>query len=134
MKFEQHGHYPFRVTLEQTDALGLIHNSVVFRLFEVAELEWFRKLGIHWLEFPDHIFPRIKVEAEFLKPLRFDDVCILKSFVTNVKSCKVILEHEIYSSEMLMIRGRIEFAALNKKTFSPVILPEKMSTILNQNR
>ncbi len=129
------GEYTFRVTLEQTDALGLIHNSVVFRLFEVAELEWFRELNIHWLEFDDVCFPRIKVNAEFLRPVRFDDHCVITTKVVSLKAARVLLSHEIRNSEHgnVMIRGTVEFACVSKDTFRPQVLPEKMRTILNSN-
>ncbi len=127
---DNYGVYRFRVSLEQTDAIGVIHNSVVFRILEVAEIEWFRELGIHWLEFEDCFFPRTKVGAEFLMPLRFDDMCEVHVKVVRVRAAKVYLVHEFYKDGELMIKGSVEFACVARDGFGPKLLPEKMREVL----
>ena len=126
------GRYDFRISLEQTDAVGIIHNSVVFRIMEIAELEGLRELGIHWLEFDDCFFPRIKVSAEFLRALRFDDICSVLVKVKRVRAAKVILAHEFYKENELMIRGEVEFTCVDRENFQPRMLPEKMMDKLKE--
>lgn len=55
-----------------TDASGHWHNATVWRFLEWAEGELHRRLGIADVTFGST--PRRRVEAEFLAPVRFDDV------------------------------------------------------------
>ena len=59
-----------RVAWVDTDAGGRIHFTAAFRWAEMAEVGLRRKLGLveGWGD-----YPRRRVEAEFLKVLRFED-------------------------------------------------------------
>jgi len=125
--------FDFRITLEQTDAVGIIHNSVVFRIMEVAELEGLRAYNVHWLQFDKLFFPRTNVSAKFLKALRFDDKVKLLVKVLRVRAAKVILRHEFYNeSGELAILGEVEFTSVSRDGFTPQMLPNEMHTVLKQ--
>lgn len=129
-KNSKKGIYSFRVSLEQTDSIGVIHNSVVFRILEISEIEWFRELGIHWLSFDDCFFPRTKVGAEFLKPLKFDDLCDVHIRVVRIRAAKVYLTHEFYRGNELVIKGNVEFSCVAREGFVPRMLPDRMREVL----
>jgi YbgC/YbaW family acyl-CoA thioester hydrolase len=60
-----------RVQWVDTDTGGRIHFTAAFRWAEAAETNLLRKLGLLDESFGD--FPRRRVEADYLHPLRFDD-------------------------------------------------------------
>ena len=131
MKLERN-YYKFRVTWENTDTAGYMHNSVVFRYFDRGELEWFRSLGIHWQEFSDRGFPRIHVEADFIRPLYFDDECILETIVTRIRPVKVELTHRIMKDNKTAIVGKVVFCCISMKDRKPKPIPKKMIEILTE--
>lgn len=60
-----------RLAWPDTDAAGVWHHSTLWRWVEEAEAELHRSLGVI-----EHTFghtPRRHLDAEFLRPLRFDD-------------------------------------------------------------
>lgn len=71
-----------RLAWPDTDAAGVWHHSTLWRWAEEAEAELHRQLGI-----TQHTFghtPRRHVEAEFLAPLRFDDLVDVEITVAAV--------------------------------------------------
>jgi acyl-CoA thioester hydrolase len=121
---------PVRVTWENTDTAGYIHNSIVFRWFEQGELEWFRALGIHWKSFPEFGFPRVHVEARFLLPLYFDDLCELRTTVEQVRAASYSLRHDVLKAGRLAVRGRVTVCCVAVADGRPRVLPEPMREVL----
>ncbi len=72
-----------RVAWVDTDAGGRIHFTSAFRWAEEAETELMRSVGVLGGEWGN--FPRRKVEAEYLKVLRFDDEIEVRLRVENVR-------------------------------------------------
>lgn len=70
--------FKLRKTIEfaETDMAGIVHFSNYFRYMEMAEHAFFRSLGfsVHPHD-PDYHggWPRVGVECEYMKPLRFED-------------------------------------------------------------
>jgi YbgC/YbaW family acyl-CoA thioester hydrolase len=121
-----------RVSWENTDSAGYIHNSVVFRWFEIGELEWFRALGIPWTAFPDHGFPRIHVEADFRVPLYFEDACVLETRIVRVRAAGFSLAHTIRKDETTAVTGRIDVCCVSARTGRACPLPDAMRTTLGE--
>jgi len=121
---------PLRVTWENTDTAGYVHNSVVFRWFEVGELEWFRSLGIHWKGFPEYGFPRVRVAADFLRPLHFDDACELRTGVERVQAASYVLCHEVWFAGAVAVRGAVTVCCVSARDGKPRVLPERMRATL----
>lgn len=131
MEFERN-YFNFRTTWENTDGAGYIHNSVVFRYFDIGEVEWFRVLGIPWHKFPDLGFPRIHVEADFKKPLFFDDECVLETSVNQVKRGRIELRHRIFKQDEVAVIGKVVFCCTAKATGRPRPIPEIMRDLLSR--
>lgn len=125
-----HDVLPLRVTWENTDTAGYVHNSVVFRWFEVGELEWFRRLGVHWKEFPEYGFPRVRVAADFLHPLHFDDPCELRTRVERVQAASYALRHEVWFAGRVAVRGTVTVCCVSAADGKPRLLPERLRTTL----
>ena len=123
---------PIRVTWENTDTAGYIHNSIVFRWFEQGELEWFRALDIHWKSFPEYGFPRVHVEARFLRPLYFDDLCELRTAVGQVRAASYGLRHEVHAAGCLAVRGQVTVCCVSVADGKPRELPARMHEVLQR--
>jgi acyl-CoA thioester hydrolase len=93
-----------RVAWVDTDAGGRIHFTAAFRWAEAAETELMRRLGLPRDRWGG--FPRRKVEAEYLKVLRFDDEIEIRLRVENVGRTSVTYAWTIANGGEAHIRGR----------------------------
>jgi acyl-CoA thioester hydrolase len=92
-----------RVAWVDTDAGGRMHFTAAFRWAEEAETELMRRMGLpreRW----GH-FPRRKVEAEYLKVLRFDDEIEVRLRVDNVGRTSVTYAWTIAKGGEAHIKG-----------------------------
>lgn len=120
----------FRVTWENTDSAGYIHNSVVFRYFEIGELEGLRAVDAHWSAFPECGFPRIHVEADFHTPLRFDDLCSLDTWVESVRYAGYVLGHRIRRGSDVAVTGSVTVCCISVETGRARPMPERLRMVL----
>jgi YbgC/YbaW family acyl-CoA thioester hydrolase len=93
-----------RVAWVDTDAGGRIHFTAAFRWAEEAETELMRALGLPRDRWGN--FPRRKVEAEYLKVLRFDDEIEVRLRVDNVGRTSVTYAWTIAKGGEPHIKGR----------------------------
>jgi YbgC/YbaW family acyl-CoA thioester hydrolase len=93
-----------RVAWVDTDAGGRIHFTAAFRWAEAAETELMRRLGLANEEWG--FFPRRKVEAEYLKVLRFDDEIEVRLRVDNVGRTSVTYAWTIGKGGEPHVKGR----------------------------
>jgi YbgC/YbaW family acyl-CoA thioester hydrolase len=93
-----------RVAWIDTDAGGRIHFTAVFRWAEAAETELMRRIGLSWDDWGD--FPRRKVEAEYLKVLRFDDEIEIRLRVDNVGRTSVTYAWTIAKDGEPHVKGK----------------------------
>jgi acyl-CoA thioester hydrolase len=93
-----------RVAWVDTDAGGRIHFTAAFRWAEATETELMRRLGLLSAEWGD--FPRRKVEAEYLKVLRFDDEIDVRLRVEKVGRTSITYTWTIAKDGEAHIKGR----------------------------
>ncbi len=93
-----------RVAWVDTDAGGRIHFTAAFRWAEAAETELMRRLGVLGPEWGD--FPRRKVEAEYLRVLRFDDEIEIRLRVEKVGRTSVTYAWTIAKDGEPHVKGR----------------------------
>ena len=93
-----------RVTWVDTDAGGRIHFTAAFRWAELAETALMRRLGLLDSGWGD--YPRRKVEAEYLKVLRFEDEIEIRLRVENVGRTSVTYSWTIAKDGEAHVKGR----------------------------
>jgi acyl-CoA thioester hydrolase len=93
-----------RVAWADTDAGGRIHFTAALRWVEAVETELMRRLGVLGTEWGD--FPRRRVEAEYLKVLRFDDEIEIRLRVENVGRTSVTYAWTIAKGGETYVKGR----------------------------
>ncbi len=93
-----------RVAWVDTDAGGRIHFTAAFRWAEAAEVALIRRLGLLDAGWGD--YPRRKVEAEYLKVLRFEDELEIRLRVENVGRTSVTYAWTITKDGEPHVKGR----------------------------
>ena len=93
-----------RVAWVDTDAGGRIHFTAAFRWAEAAETALMRRLGILGEAWGD--YPRRRIEAEYLKVLRFEDEVEVRLRVDKVGRTSVTYAWTIAKDGEPYIKGR----------------------------
>src|SRR5437867_5968227 len=93
-----------RIEWPDTDASGMYHNTAAFRFIEVAETTLLDRLGFVHEIYGRH--PRVHIEADFLRPLRFRDMVDIDLAVEAVGRTSVAYRVEMRSENRTAVRGR----------------------------
>ena len=84
-----------RVEFSETDMAGIVHYSNFFRYMEVAEHEFFRRLGfsvVTRMVDPPVGWPRVHARCDYKQPLRFEDEFEIHMLVTEKRSKSLTYE------------------------------------------
>lgn len=103
-----HSH-PIRVYYEDTDLAGIVYYANYLRFIERARTEWVRALGVDQVRLRREegiIFAVRRIEADYLKPAKFDDMLTVITRPATATGARIVLEQEV------MRDGERLFAAL----------------------
>jgi len=112
-----------RIEWPDTDASGMYHNTAAFRFVEVAETALLDRLGFIHEIYGRH--PRVHLEADFLRPLRFRDLVDIDLAVEKVGRTSVTYTFEMRSGNEVAVRGRAVAVLLSGAGGKPVPWPEE---------
>src|SRR5258708_12667935 len=86
------------------DAFGHVNNTVYFRYFENARLEYFRRLGWSVAQLPTGVGPILaSTQARFKKPLTFPDNIAITARIPKIYNARFPLNHTIYTHGLASI-------------------------------
>ena len=117
-----------RIEWPDTDASGVYHNTAAFRFIEVAETALLERLG-----FLDDVYlrlPRVHIEADFRRALRFRDVVDIELAVAGVGASSITYEFEMRSDGEVAVSGRAVAALLSAAGGRPVAWSEAHRRLL----
>ena len=101
----------------------MYHNTAAFRFVEVAETALLDRLGFIHEIYGRH--PRVHLEADFLRPLRFRDLVDIDLAVEKVGRTSVTYTFEMRSGNEVAVRGRAVAVLLSGAGGKPVPWPEE---------
>lgn len=110
-----------RIEWPDTDASGFHHNTAAFRFIEVAETALLERLG--FLADVYGRLPRVHIEADFLRLLRFRDLVDIKLEVAEVGATSVTYRFEMTCRGDAAVRGRAVAVLLGAKSRRPIRWP-----------
>jgi acyl-CoA thioester hydrolase len=117
-----------RIEWPDTDASGVYHNTAAFRFIEVAETALLERLGL--LDDVYARLPRVRIEADFLRALRFRDVVDIELAVAAVGRTSITYEFEMRCGSEVAVRGKAVAVLLSESGGSPVPWPDACRTTL----
>jgi acyl-CoA thioesterase FadM len=117
-----------RIEWPDTDASTSYHNTAAFRFIEVAETALLERLGI--LDDVYGRLPRVHIEADFLRALKFRDVVDIQLTVAAVGVSSISYDVEMRCGTQLAVRGRAVAALLSAAGERPVPWPEDYRKLL----
>src|SRR5438105_827418 len=117
-----------RIEWPDTDASGNYHNTAAFRFIEVAETALFERLG-----FLGDVYgrlPRVRIEANFRRPLLFRDVVDITLRIAEVGRTSATYEFEMRSSSRVTVDGRVVTVLLSEPRGQVTPWPEEYRRLL----
>jgi len=106
-----------RVYYEDTDFSGVVYHANYLKFFERGRTEALRETGIGHaalLEGEDKLaFTARRLDVEFIKPARIDDLLQVRSTVTAAKGARLWFSQEIWRGEEQLASAEVEIACIS---------------------
>jgi acyl-CoA thioester hydrolase len=119
------GLFTLRVYYEDTDLAGIVYYANYLRFIERARTEWVRGLGIDQTTLRDAtgiVFAVRRVEADYLRPARFDDVLEVRTSLVALTAARILLAQTVWRDEALLFEARVTLVCLTPRG-TPARLP-----------
>lgn len=128
-------HWPVRIYWEDTDAGGVVYHASYLRFFERARTEWLRGQGIAQADLRAQLkvlFVLNRIEVEYLKPARLDDLLDVQSQLVELKRASFVVDHHILRAAdgVLLARGQARAVCLEENSFKPHPIPKEIHHLL----
>ena len=113
-----------RVYYEDTDLAGLVYYANYLKYIERARTEWVRDKGIDQVALKSRglVFAVRRVEADYLKPARFDDILTVTTEETNRSPARLVLAQTVLRDETPLFSAKVTLVCLTEKG-TPTRLP-----------
>ncbi|MFM8943860.1 MAG: acyl-CoA thioesterase [Actinomycetota bacterium] len=110
-----------RVEWSDTDASGIHHNTFIVRLAEAAEHALWRRVFLD--EERGNLVPRVRIEVDFLKPLRAGDLVEGEISVAEMGRSSITFAFEARDAGVVVARAKIVGALVSGETWRPMEWP-----------
>jgi acyl-CoA thioester hydrolase len=117
--------FTLRVYYEDTDLAGIVYYANYLRFIERARTEWVRGLGIDQVALREEtgiVFAVRRVEADYLRPARFDDVLEVHTALSGLTPARIVLDQSVRRGTDLLFRAQVTLVALTPRG-TPTRLP-----------
>ncbi|KKO20282.1 MAG: acyl-CoA thioesterase [Candidatus Brocadia sp.] len=122
-----------RVRYQETDQMGIVYYANFFVYFEMGRTEYLRNIGLPYAALEkEHIyFPVTEAHCRFRSPARYDDVLVIRTWISALKHATVEFHHTIIreGDNVLIAEGISKLACLNASR-KPTPMPDKLKRLL----
>jgi acyl-CoA thioester hydrolase len=111
-----------RVRYAETDQMGIAYYGAYNQYFEVGRVEALRSLNMSYRQMEEEgiMLPVRKVEIEYLKGAKYDDLLTIISRIEVFPTVRISFSHEIYNPEgELLTLGKVDLVFVSKKNRRP---------------
>lgn len=97
----------FKARYAETDQMGVINHSRYLDWFSEARIEWLRERGYAYREWEEQglTLPVIRIEVEYRKSVKFDDLVEIKIQCSRITNKQVIFEYELTCCNEIRAKG-----------------------------
>ncbi len=125
-----------RVRYQETDQMGFVYYSNYLVYFEMGRIEFLRNLGFSYSELEkENIFLAvIEAHCKYRAPARFDDLLIIKTWLSKMKYARVEFCYEIRreGEEKLIAEGSTVLACLDENR-RPRTIPDEIKKAMSSH-
>jgi acyl-CoA thioester hydrolase len=118
-----------RVYYEDTDTGGVVYYANYLKFFERARTEWLRAAGFEQqrLAADEGLqFVVARIECDFRRPARLDDVIELDVRVTQAGRASVVFEQTARRGDEVLAAARVRAGCVDTRTLAPKAMPAGM--------
>lgn len=109
--------FPIRVYYEDTDLAGIVYYANYLKFIERGRTEWVRSLGVDQGALKrEHgvVFAVRRVEADYLKPAKFDDELTVTTRLVAETGARIVVEQEVRRAEERLFVATVTLVCLNE--------------------
>ena len=109
--------FGLRVYYEDTDLAGIVYYANYLKFIERARSEWIRALGIDQRalrEAAGLVFAVRRIEADYLRPARFDDALTVQTRCLSSGGARLDLAQRVLRGGELLFEARVRLAVLGE--------------------
>jgi acyl-CoA thioester hydrolase len=127
-----------RVRFGDTDPFGVLYFAALLDYFKESVDECIRQMG----DAPERIylnrderfgFPVVRVEADYLRPVRYDEPIIVECSIDSVGERSVTFAVVAYAGDDIASKGRLTFAAISDE-WKSIPLPQRISKLVKSQK
>ncbi len=118
-----------RVRYGETDQMGYVYYGNYAQYFEVGRVEWLRSLGVSYrsLEESGIMLPVIKLDIDFIKPAKYDDLLTITTILNKKPLVKIEFDFEITNEkDELITTGMARLVFIDMKKNKPIKGPAEL--------
>lgn len=123
---------PLRVYYEDTDLAGIVYYANYLKFIERGRSEWLRELGIDQAAMKEtggHVFAVRRIEADYLRPARFDDMLEVTTALADLTPARVVMDQKVLRGGETLFAARVTVVCLDARG-RPARLPGGLSAAL----
>lgn len=126
-----HSH-SIRVYYEDTDLAGIVYYANYLKFVERGRSEWVRSLGIDQTRLKaDYgiVFAVRRVEADYLRPAKFDDELRVATRAEAITGARIVLEQVVWRGAERLFVAQVTLVCLTE-TGAPARLPAEIRRLM----
>lgn len=107
--------FPIRVYYEDTDLAGIVYYANYLKFIERGRSEWLRDLGIRQSQLKARtgtVFAVRRVEADYLRPARFDDLLEVVTELVAMTPARLVLAQRVMRGDELLFAANVTIVCL----------------------
>ena len=106
--------FALRVYYEDTDLAGIVYYANYLKFIERARTEWVRSLGIDQtaLRARGLVFAVRRLEADYLRPARFDDELTVVTDTVAITGARIVLAQEVRRGDERLFVAQVTLVCL----------------------
>lgn len=104
-----------RVYYEDTDLAGIVYYANYLKFIERGRTEWLRRSGLDQAALKDdtgQVFAVRRIEAEYLRPAKFDDLLEVTTETFSTTAARVVLDQSVRRDGMTLFTARVTIVCL----------------------
>lgn len=124
--------FAVRVYYEDTDLAGIVYYANYLKFIERARSEWVRGLGVDQTRLRAEqgvVFAVRRVEADYLRPARFEDVLTVTTKLLVVGGARIELRQDVLRGEECLFTALVVLVCLHDSGH-PVRVPAGIRAML----
>lgn len=128
---------PVRIYYEDTDAGGVVYYANYLKFFERGRTELLREFNIEQdsLLAKNIAFVVRKVEMDYIKPARFDQLLNVQTEVSLCRKVSLTFEQQIFNeSGELLCKATTLIACVNLQKMKPAAIPAEILEVMSSAR